>query len=175
MNYDSAWILQSTRQCSKHFHALAHLILLNLRRKLCYNMFSKFTLWHLFYGNPTLGPVFANQKKSKEDFCFYEKGQKTKTVFRIYFAGSLDPKLWEQPCELLPREIHSTSLHQAVIALNRVCELLGFISIYDAHLLARCGLRSVYKRWHRNALLSYSRAHLYHHHHDQFTDEIHRP
>ena len=44
-----------------------------------------------FYESPTLGPIFINQKKSKEDFHFYQKKkkrQKVKIVLNVCFAVS---------------------------------------------------------------------------------------
>lgn len=37
-----------------------------------------------FYKRPTLVPDFTNCGKSKEDFCFYKKCGKAKTVFLHY-------------------------------------------------------------------------------------------
>ena len=51
------------------------------------------------YERPTLIPIFANQKKSKEDFCFHKERRKVKIAFSICFAvyywGSAHPKQWE--------------------------------------------------------------------------------
>ena len=41
-----------------------------------------------FYGRLTLVPGFTNQKKSEDDFHFYEKRQKAKIAFSICFAMS---------------------------------------------------------------------------------------
>ena len=59
-----------------------------------------------FDERPTLVPLFANWKKSKENFHFYEKGWKVKIAFGIGFArspyrGSTHPKEQER-CLLIP-------------------------------------------------------------------------
>lgn len=41
-----------------------------------------------FNKRPTLVPGVANWKKSKVDFCFYEKRQKVTTAFCVYFAAN---------------------------------------------------------------------------------------
>lgn len=66
----------------------------------------RFALHHGLYRRPTLVPVLANQKKSKEDFCFYEKRQKVKK-FSVCFAaspyrGSVQPSRKRDPARLLP-------------------------------------------------------------------------
>ena len=38
---------------------------------------------------PALVPVFVDQKKCKEDFCFYGKRRKVKTELRLGFAGTV--------------------------------------------------------------------------------------
>ena len=52
-------------------------------------IFQKFTPLR-FYERPTLVPVFANRKKSEEDFHFYEKRLKAKIAFSACFATSHD-------------------------------------------------------------------------------------
>lgn len=42
-----------------------------------------------FYKRPSFVPAFANRKKSKENFSFYHKRQKTKIAVSICFAMSL--------------------------------------------------------------------------------------
>lgn len=42
------------------------------------------------------------------------------------------------PAKLLHQEPHSASQHPAAVALNCVCEHLGFLSIYVVHPLASC-------------------------------------
>ena len=41
-----------------------------------------------FYERSTLVLVFANKKKSKQDFHFYEKRRKMKIAFSIYVTAS---------------------------------------------------------------------------------------
>ena len=49
----------------------------------------KFTLMPLHLcERPKWVPVFANQKKSKEDFHFHGKRQNVKTAFSVCFTGS---------------------------------------------------------------------------------------
>lgn len=59
------------------------------------------TLLH-FYERPTLVSVFANRKKSEEDFRFYEKGEKWKQwsefVLQQFHRGSVSPKQREGSC-----------------------------------------------------------------------------
>lgn len=76
-------------------------------------------------------PVFANEKKSEEDFHFYKKKKKAKIVFTICFSvscdrGSTHQSLESGPAKLFPRELHSASQLQGAIALNCVREHLYF-------------------------------------------------
>lgn len=87
-----------------------------------------------FYERPTLVPVFANRKKSEEDFRFYEKRQKVNTAFGVCFVvrGALPspfPGNHAQHLSLKPPELWTVSVS--------IC----CISIYFVHLLVRCLLR----------------------------------
>ena len=130
-----------------------------------------------FYKRPTLVPVFANQKESKEDFHLYLKRRKAKIVFSDCSAaspvrGSVHA---EQPGEsgttrLLPCELHAASQHQACIVWNCVCELLcSYLNLFCASVTKMCprvtasSLYSVsaYERFHRSSLLSDSGGNLH--------------
>lgn len=134
----------------------------------------RFTSLH-FYRRPTLNTVFANPKKSKEDFHFYKKEWKSKTAFSVCFAaspyrGSVHPEQREWRRQAPSRKLHSASQHQAAIALNSVAS--GFISTYFARLFLRSGSTQkivpyeltvvassinailAYESFHRHALLS---------------------
>ena len=130
-----------------------------------------------FYKRPTLIPVFANQKKSMEDFQFYEKRRQAKTVFSVGFAATVTEAArtpaarGAPPSSFLGTALSlSTSQHPAAIALNCVCEHLYFSSIYFVQLLARCVLSSLLlrftpfqlnERFYRNILPSDSEENLY--------------
>ena len=68
-----------------------------------------------FYKGPTLIPVFVNQKKSKEDFCFMGKRWKAKIVFAFANAimEAVHPEKREWPCQAPSWGPHSASQHQA--------------------------------------------------------------
>lgn len=96
------------------------------------------------YETPTLVPVFTNQKKTKEGFCFYEKGQKVKIGFRACFAvsqyrHSTYPDQQEWQCRT--PSPGSYIQHQDNTALKCAYEHLCFILTYFMHLLARYVLR----------------------------------
>lgn len=54
-----------------------------------YPIFWNFALPLHFYERPTLVPVFTNQKRSEEDFCFYEIRQKVKIAFIVFCSEPL--------------------------------------------------------------------------------------
>lgn len=105
----------------------------------------------LFYGRPTLVPVFTNQKSSKEDFRFYRNKQKpaktnkAKPAFSISFArsrdrGSMDPE--QRARGALPSSFPGNYTQRlsisAAVALECVSEPLCFIAISFVPSLARC-------------------------------------
>ena len=96
--------------------------------------FWKFAFCHFVFTKDLLVPVLPSQKKPEEDFRFYRKRQRAKTVLSICFASSLyrgskHLKQVEWPPKLLCQKPHSASQHQATIALNYVSEHLSFILI----------------------------------------------
>ena len=83
-----------------------------------YSVIPHFAKVHLaplcFYERPRLVPVVASQKKSEEDFHFYEKRQKKKIVLDVCFAvavteAQLTPSSDAGTTKLLPRK-HSQHL-----------------------------------------------------------------
>ena len=95
-----------------------------------------------FYERPTLVSVFTNWKKCEDDCYFYEKkGKNENSVLPLFCSEALKrqhaPWEWEWPPSSLP-ELQSSSHHQAIIALNCVCEDLCFIQINFVHPLERC-------------------------------------
>lgn len=72
-----------------------------------------------FYERTTLGPVFTNRKKSKEEFHFCEKRQTDRTAFIVRQGALTEAVVPEQqsgPAELRPWELQSASRHQAARA-----------------------------------------------------------
>ena len=78
-----------------------------------------FTPLH-FHKRPVLVLVFANRKKSEEDFHFYEKRENS--VQRLFWVSSYRGR--GTPCSgsgtlsSFPRERHSAPQHPAAIVLN---------------------------------------------------------
>lgn len=107
--------------------------------------FSKVCVMPLWFDKRlTLITVFANWKKSKKNFCFYEKGWKVKAMFSICFATK------PSQCQCAPRAARPAlpssfprkypehpSQHQTSRALNYVWKHLCFVSVYFMRLLAR--------------------------------------
>ena len=88
-----------------------------------------------------LVPVFANQKTSEEDVCFYEKCLwKVKTVFRV-LQGVVTEAAYslKRECGSFPGTtlIISAPSHHGF----ELCGHLCFILIYFVHSLVRCDLR----------------------------------
>ena len=89
----------------------------------------------------------ANGKKSKKDFYFHERRWKAKIALFVLqwalaeAAGTLSRE--SGTTKLLPWELHAVSQHQAPIAVDCVCEHLGFRWVYFMCLLARCVLRKL--------------------------------
>ena len=111
----------------------------NLGRRVC--------LHRHCYKRPPLILVFANWKKSEEDFQFYEKRQKAKVAFSMFGSSCSrsrgTPSSKSSPAKLPPQELHLASQHQAAPAVNCVCELLCSISVHFVHPSARCVLRQL--------------------------------
>ena len=89
-----------------------------------------------FYERPTLTPIFSNSVKKGSENCV-----------QCWFCS--DPVI-EAVCSvsresgvanLLSRELHTTSQHQATRALNCVCERLHVIWINFVYSLAKCVLK----------------------------------
>lgn len=112
-----------------------------------------------FYEITTSLPIFANGKKSKEDFHFYgERGKAKINVYHLFCSKPLEsaaPQAVSGRAKLLPRN-HTPSRHQDSRALNCVCEHVCSILTHFVHPLARHVLR-----FHRNSLLLDSRGYLY--------------
>ena len=92
------------------------------------------------YERPTLVPVFTNQNKSEDDFCFCQKRQKVK-----YSAPFLQQALTEAAVTPGSKSgttsCHSRKLHHHTTrGLNFICDHLCFMFIYFVYLLAKCGL-----------------------------------
>lgn len=79
-----------------------------------------------FYERPSLGPVFANQKKSEEDSHMKTKG-KANIAFSVCLAGMHYRDSESITAKLLPRELHSAFQHRAALALHHLCEHLCFL------------------------------------------------
>ena len=63
------------------------LVILHIAANRC-PLFFKSSRWPLCFYITYVVPIFANQKKFKEDFCFYEKKVKSqKIVFSIFFCS----------------------------------------------------------------------------------------
>lgn len=91
-----------------------------------------------FYEKPILLPVFANQKKCKVDFPFYDKRQEAKSVQYLFCYEPVWGQLYtlsskSGPTKLCPQEPHLASQHQATRTLNYVCKYLCHISICFVH------------------------------------------
>ena len=87
----------------------------------------------LLHEKPTLLPVFTDWKKSKKEFCSYQKKKKAKIKTSICFASRCYkvvhiPRSKSGIPMLLPQELHST----------RQLSIQYFISIYLVHPLGRC-------------------------------------
>lgn len=100
-------------------------------------------LW--FYERLTLVLLFANQKKSEDGFCFYEKRGESKASIQCFFCSKRSqrhctPQVKESdPLLQAPsRKLHSASQQPALITLKCVCEHLGFLLVYFVYPLARC-------------------------------------
>ena len=90
-----------------------------------------------FYKRPTFVPVCANQKKSEEDFRFYEK---EKIAFSICSAGSCyrgssNPKQGERHLQA-PSPGNTLGISASSCRSFELC--LCFISVYFVHPLATC-------------------------------------
>ena len=100
-----------------------------------------------FYQSPTLVPIFANWKKSKEDFPSQEKRQEVKKhlvfVLQQAISGAAHPKHPSSesgPAKVLPQELPPASSQGAATALDwaNICALSWIILCIH---LARCALR----------------------------------
>lgn len=126
--------------CSRYYSNAIHTLQIS-------PTFWNFTLCHFaFTTKPTLVPVFANQKKSKENFYFYKKKKvKGKNSVPVCFAacrsrGSAYLEQWgwhRQATSPCPGTTLSISASPAK-ALNCIYEHLWFTLIYCVHPLARC-------------------------------------
>ena len=133
-----------------------------------------FILLH-FYKRPTLIPVFANWKKSEEDFHFYEKSQKVKIVFSICLAAisyrsSTHPKQWEWYCQAsspgMTLSISASSCHSFELYL---WASVIYFSLFCASVSKMCPkvitsslyAISAYEWFHRISLLLESVGNLY--------------
>ena len=73
-------LLDASKMCQAQYQALSDIIPFYLFESLL-------TPWS-FYETHTLVPVFANQKRFEEDFCFYKK----KIDFSIFFFFCISSK-----------------------------------------------------------------------------------
>lgn len=93
-----------------------------------------------FYERPTLVPVFANTKKSEEDFCFYR--EKVKITFSMFLLpqarieAARATSRGSGAAMLLPQDLHSA---MRVTALSCVSEHLCFSSVYFGRLFFQSG------------------------------------
>lgn len=96
----------------------------------CFKVFiGHFVLWKIY-----VSTGFINQKKSKEDFNFYEERWKVKTALSVCFAVSCCrdmayPGQWDWDSWTPPG------------TLSYACKHLCFIWIYFVHSLIKCVLR----------------------------------
>ena len=101
------------------------------------------------------------QKKSEEVFCFYKNRIKVKIAFNVSFAGSLCRGITQSNVKEWHRQAPSLGTTLSIKPPYCVCEHLCFISTYlfCAFISKMCPKVialsiSVFKRFHRNALLS---------------------
>lgn len=126
-----------------------------------------------FYKRPTFVPAFANRKKSKENFCFYNKRQKTKIAVSICFAMSLIEAALTRAVRVGPQApCPGTTLsiqHQApqlwIVSVS-TCALSRFICASVSKLRPKVIASSLFtisahERFRRSAMLSDSGRNLY--------------
>ena len=127
-----------------------------------------------FYRLPTFVYIFANGKKSKEDFGFYKKWRKAKTAITVCFAvscyrGSMCPK-WEwhrqAPSPETTLSISAWSCHSFELYL---WDSVPYCNLFYASISKMCPkviafllyTISAYEKFNRNALLLDSGGNLY--------------
>ena len=99
-----------------------------------------------FYKRPTLVPVFINQNKSEEDFCFYEKRLKVKIALRVCFAVFVLQRRWAPLAARVALPSSFPGNYTPHLSIKRplfwaVSVSICLISTYSVHPLATYVLR----------------------------------
>lgn len=119
--------------------------------------------------------LFSASEKFEDDFHFDKEEVKSKnSILRSFCSKPVTEAAHTQrrengPAKFLPRELHSTSQHEAALALNSVCVHLFYLDLFCASLtkislkVIASSLEAVlaYKRFRRNALILDSGGNLY--------------